>query len=237
MSPDQTLRRLAAVLAVAVAALLGGAAPGWAHAAQISVYPADGSVIPQVPGAVVVTFNEEPQQLGTQATAQGPDGPVETTVTLSGNTVEIGLPDDAPAGRYTVRWRVTSSDGHPIQGSSTFQAEQAAAPGGAVGEPTRTPDPAAAGTDPGRSPGGGRTGDPATASPTSTGTGNDAVAVGDATATNGSRTINADESPADRGEDGAGGGLSGTAVLLIGLLVALGGGAGVWLALVRRRKG
>jgi copper resistance protein C len=37
------------------------------------------------------------------------------------------LQPGSPAGAYTVDWRVTSADGHPISGSFTFTAEAAAA--------------------------------------------------------------------------------------------------------------
>lgn len=183
---------------MAAVAVLGAAAPGWAHAIQISVSPPDGSSVPQVPDAVVVTFNETPQELGTQASAEGPDGAIETPLVISGNSVEIGLPEEATAGRYTVRWRVTSTDGHPIQGSTTFTADRGAA-GGA--EPQEGP-----------------------------------VTVSEPPATNGLDSTNPDESLAPTAQDGETDGLSGTA-LVIGLIVALAAGAGVVLALAKRRKG
>ena len=42
------------------------------------------------------------------------------------NTVAQSIGPDAPAGTYTVQWRVTSADGHPISGTFGFTAE----PGG-----------------------------------------------------------------------------------------------------------
>lgn len=246
MSAELTrFRRPAAGLAVAAVAVLGSAAPGWAHAAQLSAFPADGSAVAQVPDAVVVTFNEAPQELGTQASADGPDGRIDTTLAISGNSVEIDLPDNAPAGRYTVRWRVTSADGHPIQGSSTFTADQPAGGGSAVGQPTQTPDPNAPTDDPAQATGQAAGGQASGAQPTDAqaptapadaAATDGAVAVSDPTPTNGSQTVNPDESPADSADDGETDGLSGTTVLIIGLLVALGGGAGVWLALANRKK-
>jgi hypothetical protein len=44
------------------------------------------------------------------------------------NTVTQSLEPGAPAGTYTVLWRVTSVDGHPVSGRFTFTAI-AAAPG------------------------------------------------------------------------------------------------------------
>ncbi|OIQ77503.1 copper resistance protein C precursor [mine drainage metagenome] len=58
----------------------------------------------------------------------GPDGAVVSTgdVVLSGSTVAENLVDARPAGTYTVAWRITSTDGHPVSGSFTFTATGAA---------------------------------------------------------------------------------------------------------------
>lgn len=213
---------------MAVLAVLGPAAPGWAHSVQISVSPADGSSVPQVPDAVVVTFNETPQELGTQASAEGPDGQIDAPVAITGNSVEIDLPDDAPAGRYIVRWRVTSADGHPIQGSTTFSADRGAGGGADVGTPTGTPEAEAPAAAPGAA-------DPA--QPGAAETADGSVAVSNPTATNGPDSANPDESVAVTAQDGESDGLSGTTMLIIGLIVALAGGAGVVLALAKRKKG
>ena len=47
----------------------------------------------------------------------------------------------APAGAYTVEWRVTSADGHPISGSFSFTAEAAGAESSA---PSLAPVPSTA---------------------------------------------------------------------------------------------
>jgi hypothetical protein len=58
----------------------------------------------------------------------GPEGPVQVgKPSLVDNTVTQDLQPGSPAGAYTVDWRVTSADGHPISGSFTFTAEAAAA--------------------------------------------------------------------------------------------------------------
>ena len=38
------------------------------------------------------------------------------------NHVTQDVKPDAPSGKYTVVWRVVSSDGHPIEGTFTFTA-------------------------------------------------------------------------------------------------------------------
>ena len=64
-------------------------------------------------------------------------GPVEVHDAVVTQPVAAG----APAGEYTVRWRVTSADGHPITGSFRFTATAsgggtgpASAPSGSSGE-------------------------------------------------------------------------------------------------------
>jgi hypothetical protein len=41
------------------------------------------------------------------------------------NTVVQDLPGSSPAGRYTVLWRVTSADGHPVSGQISFTSRAA----------------------------------------------------------------------------------------------------------------
>ena len=43
-----------------------------------------------------------------------------------------------PAGAYTVVWRVTSADGHPVSGTFGFTADQASASTTATSAPTAT---------------------------------------------------------------------------------------------------
>jgi hypothetical protein len=45
---------------------------------------------------------------------------------LAENTVSQDLQPGAPAGSYTVAWRVTSADGHPVSGAFSFTAEPGA---------------------------------------------------------------------------------------------------------------
>jgi hypothetical protein len=45
----------------------------------------------------------------------------------------------APAGTYTVAWRVTSADGHPISGSFTFIATRPGSGAPVTAEPVPAP--------------------------------------------------------------------------------------------------
>lgn len=122
------LRVLLAALG-AVLVLVTGAAPASAHNNLRSTDPVDGASFDRVPERVVLTFDEPAVALGTQVVVTGPDGDVASGApALVDATVSQALQPGAPAGRYTVSWRVTSADGHPISGTFAFRAA-AAAPG------------------------------------------------------------------------------------------------------------
>lgn len=122
------------------------AGPAYAHDELTSSNPADGATLATPPSQVVLTFEEPPVELGAQVVVTGPDGPVSTgSPRLTGDDVVVDVQPSAPAGRYTVEWRVTSDDGHPVSGSFGFTAQAAA--GGtpsAVASPAAEPTPAPA---------------------------------------------------------------------------------------------
>lgn len=130
------LRQLAAVVGAAVVLSVLVAAPAAAHTSLVGVDPVDGSTVPATPAAVVLTFTDPAVALGTQVVVTGPQGKVSAgPARLVDRTVRQELLADAPAGRYTVAWRVTSQDGHPITGEFSFTST-------GVGGGTATPDPA-----------------------------------------------------------------------------------------------
>jgi methionine-rich copper-binding protein CopC len=123
-SARSRLLRAAASVLVTAAALLPGAA-AQAHDVIESASPADGSTVATVPASVVLTFDHTPIEVGTEILVKDPtgtnqaDGPakiVDTNVTQA-------LKPGAPAGKYTVVWRVVSADSHPIEGTFTFTAK------------------------------------------------------------------------------------------------------------------
>jgi methionine-rich copper-binding protein CopC len=144
-------RLLAATLATAVLALAGlviGASPASAHNVLKSTSPADGKKVARPPSSVVLTFDEPAIALGTKLVITGPEGPVQIgKPSLVDNTVTQDLQPGSPAGAYTVDWRVTSADGHPISGSFTFTAEAAAASVPSTA-PSLAPQPSPAPTAP-----------------------------------------------------------------------------------------
>ncbi|MET3173031.1 UNVERIFIED_ORG: methionine-rich copper-binding protein CopC [Arthrobacter sp. UYCu721] len=114
---------------VFAAALLGFAAPASAHDAAESSSPAQGATVATTPAQVSVTFSKNPLGIGAQfsvkdsAGAEWADGAVE----IVDSTATQKLKAAAPAGAYTVAWRVVSSDSHPIEGTFGFTATAAAA--------------------------------------------------------------------------------------------------------------
>ncbi|SDR85002.1 hypothetical protein SAMN04488543_0613 [Friedmanniella luteola] len=129
----------ALVLALVLGVLTAG--PAAAHTHLVSSDPADGTVVDRTPGAVVLTLTEPAAALGTQVVVTGPDGLASTgAARLVDATVQQSLVPGAPAGAYTVDWRVTSADGHPITGQLTFTS--AAAGTGEYSGPAEPASPA-----------------------------------------------------------------------------------------------
>lgn len=127
-----------AVWMTALALVLGPAGPAAAHNALRSTDPADGATVPQPPEQLVLTFDGDVLDVGTAVQVTGPSGPVGLgPLQVAGPVVTQALPSDLPAGQYRVVWRVTSADGHPVDGTLSFTAAAGSAatsvPSSAVG--------------------------------------------------------------------------------------------------------
>jgi copper transport protein len=115
-------RRAACAAAVALIALVVVPAAA-AHTTLVSTSPADDSVLAEPPNAVVLRFNEPVESaFGSIRVYDGnaarvDDGHVERPTP---RTVRIGIARKLTRGTYTVTWRVTSEDSHPISGSFVF---------------------------------------------------------------------------------------------------------------------
>ncbi|MFS0700748.1 copper resistance protein CopC [Cellulomonas sp. 179-A 4D5 NHS] len=118
-----------------------GAGPAAAHNTLVSSDPADGSTAATAPAQVTLTFNEPAVALGTVVEVRAPDGRVVSSgeAVLTDASVAQGLSGELPAGDYSVLWRVTSADGHPIEGQLTFTAQGPTT----VGDEPAAADPAA----------------------------------------------------------------------------------------------
>jgi len=128
-----------------LATLLGGltlvsvTGPASAHDELRSSSPGEGTRVEGPPAEVVLTFDEPALAVGTEVVVTGPSGSVATgPPRLVGNDVRQPL-TSGPAGAYTVVWRVTSADGHPVSGTFGFTADQASASTTTTNAPTATP--------------------------------------------------------------------------------------------------
>jgi methionine-rich copper-binding protein CopC len=124
---------------VTIAATLTAAAAS-AHAARVSVDPAENAILSVGPARVSATFNEQLQTTFAAMTVVGPDANLWSSgqPQVQGAIVSVGVRPLGPSGNYTVNYRVTSADGHVVSGSWSFQLTT---PG------TGAPGPAAGGSD------------------------------------------------------------------------------------------
>lgn len=138
--------RLAFIAALVAAMALAGAPVASAHAVRIATDPADKAALAQGPQRVSATFNEQLQPQFAAMTVVGPDANLWSSgdPQVQGAVISVGVRPLGPAGTYTVNYRVTSADGHPVSGSWSFQLTAAGngTPGPSAARPA---DPAGGG--------------------------------------------------------------------------------------------
>lgn len=130
------VRRSLTVLGVALLAFLAPVSAASAHDVLIGSSPESGETVKDMPDVIELTFNNVPAAVGSQVTVED-DGGTDWAVgevEIVNNTVNQPISPDAPSGQYTVTWRVTSSDGHPIDGTFEFTANA-----GGVGDTSALP--------------------------------------------------------------------------------------------------
>ncbi|MEO3813506.1 copper resistance CopC family protein [Sphaerisporangium sp. B11E5] len=132
---------LAAVLAFVLAAVLGTAlaTPALAHTALKSSSPKKGATVETL-DEVKLTFTESvkfPVVLVRDADGKPyHDGKPQT----DGPVITQKVAAPLPSGKYTIAWRVVSTDGHPVEGEIPFTVS-APAPAIAETTPAATPAP------------------------------------------------------------------------------------------------
>lgn len=143
----------------------------YAHGVLRKSEPANGAVLRSVPRVIRLTFTEPPQLAFTRVELIGPDSqvvalsPLRVAAPDSSSIVVADIHGPLTAGRYRIRWQITSADGHPVRGVVTFRirtdavglatspmdsAASAVLPPVAVDTSVaieQTPEPAAFGTD------------------------------------------------------------------------------------------
>ena len=144
MSPA---RRLAAILALALAGMALMAPSAWAHANLLSSDPAAGATLQSAPGQVVMNFTEQPDLTLSYAHVLNTAGTyVESGPEQAGANAKqliIPLPANLANGSYTVSWvTVSADDGHRTGGAFAFGVGTApVAPLSTGSAPPTTPSP------------------------------------------------------------------------------------------------
>lgn len=104
-----------------------------AHDAMVGATPAEGASLDEAPDSIELEFSGEPRE-GFNTVTLSRDGEVlvNSDPQLDGHMVTLDIPDDVSVddGDYTVAFRVTSSDGHVVEGSYDFTVGD----GGAAGD-------------------------------------------------------------------------------------------------------
>jgi methionine-rich copper-binding protein CopC len=120
--------RLKSSLALALLATVMFAFPASGHDLLIDIEPSSQAVLTEGSFEAKLTFNnpllvvegETNAELSTKPLGSGEWVSHEIVVMDSVLTAQINLSE---AGDYELRWKVVSSDGHPISGESTFTLE------------------------------------------------------------------------------------------------------------------
>lgn len=120
--------RALAVAIVAAALVVGAAMPASAHDELVSSSPTSGQHLDQAPATVSLVFSAGILPIGAAiVVADGSDVDwVDGAPDMQGDTVTATIKQGMPGGAYELRWRVVSSDGHPISGLIPFTVGSAA---------------------------------------------------------------------------------------------------------------
>lgn len=129
---------------LAATGLVGPLSVAQAHDELTNTVPADGVEVDEVPDEVRMEFIGGVAPVGTVVAVSGPLGEVtDGEPQIDGTAVIQPLVDDVPPGDYSVVWRVTSQDGHPISGEFGYAVPSA----GIEAQTTPTGDDASPTTD------------------------------------------------------------------------------------------
>ncbi|WP_295823715.1 copper resistance CopC family protein [uncultured Microbacterium sp.] len=115
-------RALAGGIVVAVAVVLASIVPASAHDQLLFSTPAEGERLASAPDEISLSFSADVLDVGAEVVVADADGVdwAGADPLLSAGVVTVPLRGELPAAGYEVRWRVVSSDGHPISGVVPF---------------------------------------------------------------------------------------------------------------------
>lgn len=119
MSP---FRRFSVGLVAAVVVVLASVAPASAHDELLSSSPGEDARLDVPPSSVSLTFSGDVMELGAlvMVVDQADRDWTAGAPAIEWDTLTVPLEEGMPVGGYEVRWRVVSSDGHPISGVIPF---------------------------------------------------------------------------------------------------------------------
>lgn len=124
---NRPFRLFVATTAAGLVMAAAFAAPAGAHASLVGTEPAAGARLQESPAKVVVRF-DEPMELAFGSISvfdgEGARRDAGGVRYLAGDRTAVAVSvNDLRAGGYAVAWKVTSADGHPLEGSFTFRVE------------------------------------------------------------------------------------------------------------------
>lgn len=124
MSFTRTGWRLLVVSLLAGLAVLWPVGQAFAHDSLLATSPKKGAVVTTAPTTITLTFSDDVAEIAPTVILRGPGGKVATDEPdVRAAKVRTRITDDLTDGRYTVAWRVVSSDGHPIEGTFRFTVD------------------------------------------------------------------------------------------------------------------
>ena len=129
LTTTSVLRRTAATLSAVGALTALGLVPAAAHDEVLSTSPEQGAVLESAPEQIELSYSGEIMDIGHQVLVTGPEGQSVTEGPLERDGSQVVQPlaeTGSEEGTYQVVWRVVSSDGHPIEGTYTYEVGEGA---------------------------------------------------------------------------------------------------------------
>ena len=113
-------------------ALLVASSSAWSHAALTKSVPGNREVLAQSPARISLVFNEKVEAKFSTVALEDAKGAVralDTPAVAADNPyqLDVAVPAALESGKYTVRYRVLSQDGHVIERAFAFTIKAAEA--------------------------------------------------------------------------------------------------------------
>jgi len=141
----RTTLRTAGTGALLALLVTAGATAATAHDDLLDSSPGAGEHLDVPPTHVTLDFSDDLLIIG-PAVVVADESETDWAAgepVVDGSVVTVPVADDVPGGTYEVRWRVVSSDGHPISGVIPFTIADTVPdePSAVAAPPSATPDP------------------------------------------------------------------------------------------------